>query len=127
LERRPQQRHSTDYKEIAMTAAEKNIPTKQDLKTLLEQNIIKVDFLKLNGDRRTMTCTLREDLKPAATRSDTVSQRAVRETAESVICVWDVNAQGWRSFRYDRIINVDSVISNVDDETGDTDDTEHTP
>lgn len=90
-------------------AALKGIPTQQDLKNLLAQNVLVVDFTKLNGDRRVMTCTLREDMKPRATKTDPMSQRAVRETSDAVVSVWDVNAKGWRSFRYDRITSVDIV------------------
>ena len=90
-------------------AALKGIPTKTDLKNLLEQNVLTVDFTKLDGDRRVMTCTLREDMKPRATKTDAMSQKAVREVSDAVVSVWDVNAQGWRSFRYDRINSVDIV------------------
>ena len=87
----------------------KGIPTKQDLKNLLEQNVVVVDFTKLNGDKRVMTCTLREDMKPAATKADPLSQKKVREVSDAVVSVWDVNAKGWRSFRYDRVNAVDVV------------------
>ena len=87
----------------------KGIPTKADLKKLLEQNVLTVDFLKLDGDKRVMTCTLREDIKPAATKTDAMSQKKVREVSDAVVSVWDVNAKGWRSFRYDRINAVDVV------------------
>ena len=90
-------------------ASLKGIPTKPDLKNLLEQNVVVVDFTKLNGDKRVMTCTLREDIKPAATKTDTMSQKAVREISDAVVSVWDVNAKGWRSFRYDRINAVNIV------------------
>jgi len=90
-------------------ASLKGIPTKTDLKNLLEQNVVIVDFTKLNGDKRIMTCTLREDIKPAATKDDAISQKKVRETSDAVVSVWDVNAQGWRSFRYERINAVDIV------------------
>ena len=90
-------------------ASLKGIPTKTDLKNLLEQNVVIVDFTKLNGDKRIMTCTLREDIKPAATKDDAISQKKVRETSDAVVSVWDVNAQGWRSFRYERINTVDVV------------------
>ena len=90
-------------------AALKGIPTKPDLKNLLEQNVVVVDFTKLNGDKRVMTCTLREDIKPPATKTDTMSQKKVREMSDAVVNVWDVNAKGWRSFRYDRINAVDIV------------------
>ena len=90
-------------------AALKGIPTKLDLKNLLDQNVVVVDFTKLNGDKRVMTCTLREDMKPPATKTDTMSQKKVREVSDAVVSVWDVNAKGWRSFRYDRINAVDVV------------------
>ena len=96
--------------EVSDTVANlKGIPIKGDLKNLLEQNVLVVDFTKLNGDKRVMTCTLREDMKPRATKDDALSQKAVREVSDAVVSVWDVNAKGWRSFRYDRINAVDIV------------------
>ena len=90
-------------------ASLKGIPTKEELKLLLSQNVLTVDFTKLDGDKRVMTCTLREDIKPAATKADPLSQKKVREVSDAVVSVWDVNAKGWRSFRYDRINAVDIV------------------
>ncbi|MDA9953107.1 SH3 beta-barrel fold-containing protein [Planktomarina sp.] len=90
-------------------ASLKGIPTKPDLKLQLEQNVLVVDFTKLNGDKRVMTCTLREDMKPRATKTDAMSQKKVREISDAVVSVWDVNAKGWRSFRYDRINTVNII------------------
>jgi len=90
-------------------ASLKGIPTQKELKTLLEQNVLVIDFTKLNGDKRVMTCTLREDMKPSATKDDTMSQKKVREISDKVVGVWDVNAKGWRSFRYERVNAVDIV------------------
>lgn len=87
----------------------KGIPTKEELKLLLAHNVLTVDFTKLDGDKRVMTCTLREDIKPAATKTDPLSQKKVREVSDAVVSVWDVNAKGWRSFRYDRVNAVDIV------------------
>ena len=100
----------TKSSQVAETVASlKGIPLKEDLKTLLEQNVLVVDFTKLNGDKRVMTCTLREDMKPRATKDDTMSQKKVREISDAVVGVWDVNAKGWRSFRYERINSVDII------------------
>ena len=85
----------------------KGIPTREELKTMLEKETLIVTFLKLDGDERVMTCTLREDIKPPAVKSDPLSQKKVREISDAVISVWDVNAKGWRSFRYDRVKKVD--------------------
>ena len=96
--------------EVENTVASlKGIPTKIDLKNQLAQNVLVVDFNKISGDKRVMTCTLREDMKPQATKDDTLSQKKVREMSEAVVNVWDVNAKGWRSFRYDRINSVNIV------------------
>ena len=99
----------TQFSVSETVASLKGIPTKADLKNLLDQNVVVVDFTKLNGDKRVMTCTLREDIKPAATKTDTMSQKKVREISDAVVSVWDVNAKGWRSFRYDRINAIEIV------------------
>jgi hypothetical protein len=96
--------------EVSDTVASlKGIPVREDLDKLLEQNVLVVDFTKLNGDKRVMTCTLREDMKPPATKTETISQKKVRAMTPAVVSVWDVNAKGWRSFRYERINSVDIV------------------
>ena len=100
---------SLEIKVSETVASLKGIPTKPDLKNLLEQNVLTVDFTKLNGDKRVMTCTLREDMKPRATKDDAMSQKKVREVSDAVVSVWDVNARGWRSFRYDRVNSVEIV------------------
>jgi hypothetical protein len=99
----------TQFSVSETVASLKGIPTKTDLKNLLDQNVVVVDFTKLNGDKRVMTCTLREDIKPPATKTDTMSQKKVREISDAVVSVWDVNAKGWRSFRYDRINSVNII------------------
>ena len=100
----------TKSSQVAETVATlKGIPLRNDLEKLLEQNVLVVDFTKLDGDKRIMTCTLREDIKPAATKKDPMSQKAVRKVSDAVVSVWDVNAKGWRSFRYDRVNAVDVV------------------
>lgn len=98
-----------------LVAEMKGIPAKQDLKKLLEEKVLQVTFTKLNGDQRIMTCTLEESLKPKATKDDPLSQKKVRETSDKTISVWDLKAQGWRSFRYDRVTAVE-VLENYTEE-----------
>ena len=100
----------TKSSQVAETVASlKGIPVREDLDKMLEQNVLVVDFTKLDGDKRVMTCTLREDIKPPATKKDPMSQEKIRKTSDAVVSVWDVNAKGWRSFRYERINAVDVV------------------
>lgn len=90
-------------------ADQKGIPTKDDLLEQLSKEILVVSFTKLNGDKRVMTCTLREDIKPAATKKDPLSQEKVRKVSDKTITAWDVNAKGWRAFRYDRVEKVEQA------------------
>ena len=86
-------------------AALKGVPTKEEIKLLLEQNVLVIDFTKLAGDKRVMTCTLREDMKPKTV----VKEGVTKKVNDSVVNVWDVNAQGWRSFKYDRLNSAEVV------------------
>lgn len=99
----------TKLSNIADTVAElKGIPTRQELVEQLSQGIVEVTFNKMNGDQRTMLCTLKTELLPAATKDDTLSQARVRTVEDQVVVVWDTVTNGWRSFRYDRVTNVNS-------------------
>jgi hypothetical protein len=86
------------------------------LKILKESTIQKlvkgevvVTFNKVNGDKRVMTCTLQEGIVPKATKKDPASQKKVQKINEEVQVVWDVNAKGWRSFRWANVTEVASV------------------
>ena len=67
---------------------------------LLREQEVTVDFLKANGDFRSMKCTLREDLGAKYT----VKENAAPKKPNPDVCVvWDVNQAAWRSFRWDRM------------------------
>lgn len=51
-----------------------------------------------------MICTLREDVIPKATK-DPITQKKVRDLNEEVLAVWDVNKEGWRSFRISNVVS----------------------
>lgn len=79
----------------------KGIPTESDLIEMLKQGTVLVTFTKLNGDERAMTCTKSFDIIPEQyhPKSDKVTKGTIN--------VWDVNANGWRSFKYDRVTKVE--------------------
>ena len=64
-----------------------------------------VTFTKVNGEQRVMTCTLDPSIIPVATKEDPLSQKKVRSVSDEVLPVWDVNANGWRSFRIDSVVS----------------------
>lgn len=73
-----------------------------EIRGLLEQHDCVVTFTKLDGSERTMLCTLRKAVLPPA-RLDEFNERFVNNT---VLNVWDLEAQGWRAFR---VANVRTV------------------
>ena len=73
----------------------------------LQKGDVIVEFNKVNGDYRKMICTLNEAVLPPAKKDDSVTQKKVREVNLEVCVVWDVNAKGWRSFRWDSVINAE--------------------
>ena len=79
----------------------KGIPTKEDLNKQLRESTLVVTFNKLNGDERVMTCTKDFKLIPESHRPKTD-----KEPPEGNVTVWDINANGWRSFKYDRVTKV---------------------
>jgi hypothetical protein len=100
----------TKSSQVADTvAAIKGIPTREALVELLSQELVEVTFKKLDGDERVMTCTLRANYLPEAKREDPLSQTKIRNLEEKTVVVWDINANAWRSFRYDRIIKVQQI------------------
>jgi len=71
----------------------------------LSQSVLMVSFDKVNGERRDMTCTLDRKYLPAEQQADAV----IAKPTKASLAVWDLNANGWRSFRLDRVINIIEV------------------
>jgi hypothetical protein len=72
--------------------------TRDGLIDLLRHNIVSVTFTKVNGEERVMACTLQPNLIPNATTQNGELIVEGKITSNN-IAVWDVNANGWRSFR----------------------------
>lgn len=84
----------------------------QEIKDALHANVCRVTFVKVNGDERVMDCTLKTDfLPPQTVIKETTTPRKVNEDA---LAVYDVNADGWRSFRWDSIKNFEIVNDTVE-------------
>ena len=79
--------------------------TRDGLIDMLRHNIVSVTFTKVNGDERVMKCTLQPTHIPNASTQN--GELVVEGTSTSNnVSVWDVDANGWRSFR---VANVKSV------------------
>lgn len=97
----------TELSKVAdSVAALKGVPTRQELLDLLREKVVSITFDKLNGDERTMRCTLIPEVLPKADKEDKLSQTRVRNLEDAVFVVWSLEANAWRSFRYDRLKSV---------------------
>ena len=70
----------------------------------LKRNLMKVVFTKANGEERIMNCTLHDSVLP----EQPIREIKKKENLE-VLSVWDIDANGWRSFRIDSIKEVKVV------------------
>ena len=74
---------------------------------MLEQSVVEVTFTKKDGTERVMNCTLLEDYLPETTG-------AGRSAGSDALAVFDVDADGWRSFRWDSIKAVKLSVESAD-------------
>lgn len=75
---------------------------KQDIINKLHKNVCEVTFTKTNGEERVMLCTLNTSVIPIVESSDDTPKRTKKENLD-VQAVYDVTANGWRSFRWDSV------------------------
>ena len=77
-----------------------------NLRSTLRKNKVEVTFTKLNGDERVMTCTTNADLIPPSAWPQESTLEEENSSHKRQVRVYDVNAQGWRSFIFDRVKSV---------------------
>jgi hypothetical protein len=105
-------RYGEDLSVTDTVAALKGIPTRDELMEMLRKEVIVVTFKKLNGDERTMPCTLIPQFLPPAKKDEAITQKKVREISDKVCAVWAVESKGFRSFRYDRVTKIEVIDAN---------------
>jgi hypothetical protein len=91
--------------------------TKEEIVAALKANVCAVTFIKVNGEIRTMPCTLREDLVPKYERKKPVVESEetikVKETSPT-LSVWCTDKGAWRSFRVESVTNLEIQPKVVD-------------
>lgn len=75
---------------------------KDYLKELLTERLVTVEFTKKDGTVREMLCTLNKDRIP----NEFAPKGTTKTRSEEALSVFDIEANGWRSFRYDSIIGI---------------------
>lgn len=82
--------------------------TKDSILEQLRSKEMIVTFNKVNGDERVMTCTLKPELIPESVQPKETGREPTAKELEN-IRVYDVNAQGWRSFKVANVTNVQTM------------------
>lgn len=80
--------------------------SKTELSMAASHGVITVHFTKKDGTNRVMRCTL----LPEYIQDDRQllqEDKPARAENPDVMAVWDVEANGWRSFRIDSIMGVE--------------------
>ncbi len=77
-----------------------------ELQSQLQREILEVTFTKVNGEKRIMNCTLMEGILPSNPTEETTKDTKEKKVNEDVLSVWDVDSNGWRSFRVKNITRV---------------------
>ena len=79
---------------------------RSELQTQLQTEVLEVTFTKVNCDKRVMNCTLMEGILP----SNTTENKTDKKVNEDILSVWDVDANGWRSFRMNAVTQVRQIV-----------------
>ncbi len=79
--------------------------TKESIRSLLKNNVLKVVFTKTDGSVREMRCSLQEQfIEVYEKKTD-----KVKPENDNIISVWDLDNNGWRSFKVDSIQSVSFI------------------
>jgi hypothetical protein len=82
--------------------------TREQLSDLLHSGECVVEFTKVNGEVRTMPCTLKAELVPPAPEPKVLAEGEVPKVKKenpAVMNVWCLDKKEWRSFRIANLIS----------------------
>jgi hypothetical protein len=80
-------------------------PSIDMLRDMLRGGVCEVTFTKINGDLRTMPCTLKEDMLPPQVIVEGEEKRE-RKVSDTSLAVFVTDISEWRSFRLDSIHSI---------------------
>ena len=82
--------------------------TRNWLRDLLKSEVVTLTFTKKDGTKREMLSTLCESRIPKSEKSS--ESAGTRKYSEEAQPVYDVEAKGWRSFRWDSLSMIEFSI-----------------
>jgi len=75
----------------------------------LKNHVMEITFTKVNGENRIMRCTLDQRIIPQPVDYNHLEEQHQRQENLNVVACWDVEANGWRSFRVDSVKYVQEI------------------
>jgi hypothetical protein len=78
--------------------------------SLLRSEIVELTFIKKDGSERIMTCTLAEQKIPA----ENAPKGTERAKSDEAVAVFDLENNGWRSFRWDSLTNIEFTLGSTE-------------
>jgi hypothetical protein len=81
--------------------------SKEDINQLLQNNVGTVTFTKTDGTERVMKCTLQSHVLPI---TEIVEGKVIKTENPNVLSVWDLDNNGWRSFKIDSVLSLNINI-----------------
>ena len=79
--------------------------TKDMIREAARAGVINVQFTKKDGSLREMRCSLQEQYLPPLTGE---AETTTKDNPE-VLAVWDIEVEGWRSFRIDSVLIMETI------------------
>lgn len=74
---------------------------------ILPQTVITVTFIKKDGNERVMKCTLDPEILPKQVVKE---EKKERKKSTDTIAVYDIEAEGWRSFALKSVRRIELTI-----------------
>ena len=82
--------------------------TREELQTMLRTGTYTITFTKVNGEQRSMPCTLLESYIPESEKPKGTKTLSPKQMEN--LSVYSLESQGWRSFKIDNVIKVEPYV-----------------
>lgn len=79
--------------------------SRETIQQMLINHVCLVEFTKVNGEKRSMPCTLRADVIPSVPIIEGKEPKE-KKINQDVMSVWCTDKNGWRSFRIENVTNL---------------------
>jgi hypothetical protein len=81
---------------------------KENIADMLREGVCEVTFTKVNGESRTMPCTLKSDIVPPVSIKELREERT-RKINPDNLSVWCTDKSEWRSFKIANVTRVERI------------------